>query len=100
MIQRKSFTPEEIKEISRKLDSHYIRAWCQEWEFDTDTTGRMLGYYAACDDPFEVIRYIAAVTTAEIFGRMNAKRMIPADLFRFGPATFETDITSPSDEFE
>ena len=78
------------KELSRKLNSNYIKGWCEEWDFSADTTSRVLGFYAEIEDPWEVVRYIACVTNAQQFSRMNADEIIPADLFRQNPVLRHT----------
>ena len=65
------------KELSRKLNSHYIKGWCEEWDFSKETTSRVLGYYAKNEDPWEVIRYLAVVTNAQIFGRIPSANLFP-----------------------
>lgn len=73
---------EATKVLSRKLNSHYIKAWCQEWAFNEDTTARVLWFYAEIEDPWEVIRYLAAVTNVHRFGQLNADIMTPVNLLQ------------------
>ena len=79
------------KELSRKLDSHYIKGWCEEWDFNADTTARVLGFYAEIEDPWEVLRYIVCVTNAQQFSLMNTDTVISPERPRQNPLLRHTN---------
>jgi hypothetical protein len=78
-----------------KLTSSYVRAWCEEWAVNADTTQRMLEVYARATDDGEVIEYLSAIASARRFQLRRAGRLITLEDFleerRALPADTEID---------
>ena len=77
---------EEIRRLSRKLDSNYIRAYCEEWTLGTKLINEILAFYAEEDDPLEVLGFIAGVINAQRFKLIKAGKIIPIEVFLQDPA--------------
>ncbi len=54
-----------MRGLSRKIDSNYVRAWCQEWAMGADAMECALEYYARVDDPIAVGAFLAGLASAQ-----------------------------------
>ncbi len=83
----------ELQRLSRKLDSNYIRSYCEEWTLGSKLINEILAYYATEEDPLEVLGFIAGVINAQRFELIKTGRIIPVEVFLQDPGALpnETD---------
>lgn len=85
---------EVMRRLSRKLDSKYIRTWCQEWEMGPDAIERAIEYYARIEDPIAVLAFLAGMASGQRCRYRRADILLTPEAFIEKPSRLCLDTES------
>lgn len=74
-----------------KLNSAYVRAWCEEWAMIPATIEQALIVYATAKSDSEVIRCLCRLAAAQRTRLMRTGQLRSLDEFLQDPSRFATD---------
>jgi hypothetical protein len=84
--------PEEImRRVSMKLDSNYIRSWCEEWEIDPIDYALLLERYAEGDDDSGIIDFMCDLARERRVQLSRCRQLVTLDAILKNPLNWEYD---------